>query len=62
MSYLTDEARAASRAAKPDVDVPGQMLEDIVAANPARRRCCAAAWACRWLSVRQRPAGRLWRR
>ncbi|NUT15945.1 MAG: PhoX family phosphatase [Cupriavidus sp.] len=38
MSYLTDEARAASRAAKPDVDVPGQMLEDIVAANPARRR------------------------
>ncbi|AGW88729.1 MULTISPECIES: PhoX family protein [Cupriavidus] len=38
MSYLTDEARAAGRAAKPDVDVPGQMLEDIVAANPARRR------------------------
>ncbi|WP_444633463.1 PhoX family protein [Cupriavidus oxalaticus] len=38
MSYLTDEARAAGRAAKPDVDVPGQRLEDIVAANPARRR------------------------
>jgi secreted PhoX family phosphatase len=38
MSYLTDAARAASRAAKPDVDVPGQRLEDIVAANPARRR------------------------
>lgn len=38
MSYLTDEARAASRAANPDAEVPGQMLEEIVAANPARRR------------------------
>lgn len=37
MSHLTDEARAASRAAAGYVDVPGNSLEEIVAANPARR-------------------------
>lgn len=37
MSYLTDEARASSREAAGYVDVPGQSLEEIIAANPARR-------------------------
>ncbi|MCJ8158480.1 PhoX family phosphatase [Sphingomonas sp. LaA6.9] len=37
MSYLTDEARASQREANPDLNVPGNSLEDIVAANPARR-------------------------
>lgn len=37
MSYLTDKLRAPSREARGEITVPGQMLEDIVAANPARR-------------------------
>lgn len=37
MSYITDEARAASRAALPTIDMGDQTLEAIVAANPARR-------------------------
>lgn len=37
MSYLTDKLRAPSREANGVITVPGQMLEDIVAANPARR-------------------------
>ena len=37
MSYLTDKLRAPSREARGEMTVPGQMLEDIVAANPARR-------------------------
>lgn len=37
MSYLTDKLRAPSRDARGEITVPGQMLEDIVAANPARR-------------------------
>ncbi|MGK2912235.1 MAG: PhoX family protein [Sphingobium sp.] len=37
MSYLTDEARAASRAVSPPIDMGDQSLEAIVAANPARR-------------------------
>lgn len=38
MSHLTDEARAASRNAQPSITVPGNSLEEIVAANPDRRR------------------------
>ncbi|MCK9508787.1 MAG: PhoX family phosphatase [Pigmentiphaga sp.] len=37
MSYLTDILRAPFRNAQPEVHVPGQMLDEIVAANPARR-------------------------
>ncbi|MDX3908799.1 MAG: PhoX family phosphatase [Sphingobium sp.] len=37
MSYLTDEARAASRAASPTIDMGNPSLEALVAANPARR-------------------------
>jgi len=37
MSHLTDEARAATRAAQPTIDMGDQSLEAIVAANPARR-------------------------
>src|SRR3546814_929497 len=37
MSYLTDKLRAPRREAEGDITVPGQMLDDIVAANPARR-------------------------
>jgi uncharacterized protein len=38
MSHLTDEARAASRNAQPTITVAGNSLEEIVAANPDRRR------------------------
>ncbi|MES2174215.1 MAG: PhoX family phosphatase [Pseudomonadota bacterium] len=37
MSHLTDEARAASRAAQPTIDMGANSLEAIVAANPGRR-------------------------
>lgn len=37
MSHLTDEARAPFRAAEQDLVVPGTTLNDILAANPARR-------------------------
>lgn len=37
MSYLTDKLRAPRREAQGEVTVPGQMFDDIVAANPARR-------------------------
>jgi len=37
MSYLTDKLRAPNREALGEITVPGQMFEDIVAANPARR-------------------------
>lgn len=37
MSYLTDELRAPTRDAQPYITVQGEMLEDIVAANPERR-------------------------
>src|SRR3546814_20502598 len=36
MSHLTDDARR--RGAKTHITVPGQSLEEIVAANPDRRR------------------------
>jgi uncharacterized protein len=38
MSHLTDEARAASRNAQPTITAAGTSLEEIVAANPDRRR------------------------
>lgn len=38
MSHLTDEARAASRNAQPQITTNGNSLEEIVAANPDRRR------------------------
>jgi secreted PhoX family phosphatase len=37
MSYITDAAREAYRAAEPTIVLPEQSLEAIVAANPARR-------------------------
>lgn len=37
MSHLTDEARAPYRDAQGEMTVPGQSLEELVAANPARR-------------------------
>jgi len=37
MSYLTDKLRAPYREAQGEVTVPGQMFDEIVAANPARR-------------------------
>jgi uncharacterized protein len=37
MSYLTDAARAPSRALQPDGDVPANNLDAILAANPGRR-------------------------
>jgi uncharacterized protein len=37
VSHLTDEARALSRAVRPRADVPGNNLDDILAANPGRR-------------------------
>ncbi|MGO4307850.1 PhoX family protein [Cupriavidus sp. RAF12] len=37
MSYITDKLRAPRREAQGVVTVPGQTLEEIVAANPARR-------------------------
>ena len=51
MSYLTDEARAAKRAATGVITVPGQMLEDIVAANPARRTLLKSSFGLSMLSV-----------
>lgn len=38
MSHLTDEARAAGRNAQPQITTNGNSLEEIVAANPDRRR------------------------
>src|SRR5690606_7808606 len=37
MSYLTDKLRAPRREAEGEITVPGQMFDDIVAANPGRR-------------------------
>ncbi|MBV7486507.1 PhoX family phosphatase [Bordetella sp. BOR01] len=37
MSYLTDKLRAPRREAQGEITVPGQMFDEIVAANPARR-------------------------
>lgn len=38
MSYITDKLRAPRRDAEGNKTVPGQTLEELVAANPARRR------------------------
>lgn len=38
MSHLTDEARATKRNAQPQITTNGNSLEEIVAANPDRRR------------------------
>lgn len=51
MSYLTDKARAPRRDAEGVVTVPGQMLEDIVAANPARRTVLRGGLSVSLLSV-----------
>ncbi|WP_043421823.1 PhoX family protein [Cupriavidus basilensis] len=51
MSYLTDKARAPRRNAEGVVTVPGQMLEDIVAANPARRTVLRGGLSLSLLSV-----------
>jgi hypothetical protein len=37
MSYLTDEARAPSRDAQPEINLADQSLEALIEANPARR-------------------------
>lgn len=51
MSYLTDKARAPYREAEGVVTVPGQMLEDIVAANPERRKILRGGLSMSLLSV-----------
>ncbi|MBY4898485.1 PhoX family phosphatase [Cupriavidus sp. AU9028] len=51
MSYLTDKARAKRRAAEGYVTVPGKMLEDIVAANPERRKVLRGGLSLSLLSV-----------
>lgn len=38
MSYITDKLRAPRREAQGSITVPGQSLEEIVAANPERRK------------------------
>ncbi len=51
MSYLTDKARAASRAKQGEVTVPGQMFDEIVAANPARRTILKNSFGLSMLSI-----------
>jgi secreted PhoX family phosphatase len=51
MSYLTDEFRAKTRAEQGVVTVEGQMLEDIVAANPSRRTMLKSGFGLSMLSV-----------
>ncbi|WP_420225469.1 PhoX family protein [Pigmentiphaga litoralis] len=51
MSYLTDEFRAKKRAEQGVVTVEGQMLEDIVAANPGRRTMLKSGFGLSMLSV-----------
>lgn len=51
MSYLTDEFRAKKRAEQGVVTVEGQMLEDIVAANPSRRTMLKSGFGLSMLSV-----------
>ncbi|WP_088146812.1 PhoX family protein [Achromobacter denitrificans] len=51
MSYLTDKLRAPYREAQGEVTVPGQMLEDIVAANPERRTLLKNSFGLSMLSV-----------
>ncbi|MGE8638135.1 MAG: alkaline phosphatase PhoX, partial [Achromobacter sp.] len=51
MSYLTDKLRAPSREARGEVTVPGQMFDEIVAANPARRTLLKNSFGLSVLSV-----------
>lgn len=51
MSYLTDQLRAPYREARGEVTVPGQMLDEIVAANPARRTLLRNSFGLSVLSV-----------
>lgn len=51
MSYLTDKLRAPGREARGEVTVPGQMLDDIVAANPQRRTLLKSSMGLSMLSL-----------
>lgn len=51
MSYLTDKLRAPYREAQGEVTVPGQMFDEIVAANPARRTLLKNSFGLSILSV-----------
>ena len=51
MSYLTDKLRAPHREAQGEVTVPGQMLDEIVAANPERRTLLKNSFGLSMLSV-----------
>lgn len=51
MSYITDKAREPRRAAEGYITVPGQTLEEIVAANPARRKVLRGGLSLSLLSV-----------
>lgn len=51
MSYLTDKLRAPSRDAQGEITVPGQMFDEIVAANPARRTLIKNSFGLSILSV-----------
>ncbi|MDX3906087.1 MAG: PhoX family phosphatase [Pigmentiphaga sp.] len=51
MSYLTDKLRAPHREAQGEVTVPGQMFDEIVAANPARRTLLRNSFGLSILSV-----------
>jgi secreted PhoX family phosphatase len=51
MSYLTDKLRAPSREAQDEVTVPGQMFDEIVAANPQRRTLLKNSFGLSMLSV-----------
>lgn len=51
MSYITDKAREPRRAAEGYITVPGQSLEEIVAANPARRKVLRGGLSLSLLSV-----------
>lgn len=51
MSYITDKARAPRREAQGHVTVPGQTLEEIVAANPERRKVLRSGLSLSLLSV-----------
>jgi len=51
MSYLTDKLRAPSREARGEVTVPGQMFDEIIAANPTRRTLLKNSFGLSVLSV-----------
>ncbi|PQZ61693.1 dTDP-glucose 4,6-dehydratase [Achromobacter sp. MYb9] len=51
MSYLTDKLRAPYREARGEVTVPGQMFDEIVAANPTRRTLLKNSFGLSVLSV-----------